>query len=87
MRDIRHALTGALYGLDEDGLVRVELDGRTGWFDAQGRWVRGELREAVPHLCLWIAGPQLPADATESRRAVLAQARGKSALGGEASFA
>ena len=30
-------------------------------FDAQGRWVSGELRHCDPQLAGWLAGPQLPA--------------------------
>jgi hypothetical protein len=29
-----------------------------GVFDFEGRWISGELREADPHLCLWLGGPQ-----------------------------
>ena len=29
-------------------------------FDHDGNWVSGELREADPNLCGWLAGPQLP---------------------------
>ena len=60
MRDLKEPMSGAIYGLDDDGLVRVEKDGKVGWFDGQGRWIRGDLRVAVPHLCLWIGGPPAP---------------------------
>jgi len=56
----RHPLSGALYGVDEDGLVHVQLEEVEGVFTSEGTWVRGELREADPHLCGWLAGPQLP---------------------------
>ena len=56
-----HMLTGAVYDCEEDGVARVTTpDGRTGRFDDTGRWLDGELREADPHLCLWVAGRQLP---------------------------
>jgi hypothetical protein len=32
-----------------------------GWFTADGQWLRGDLRHVDPHLCLWLAGPQIPA--------------------------
>ena len=53
-------LSGALYGVDGEGLVHVELRGEEGVFTSEGVWVRGPLREADPHLCGWLAGPQLP---------------------------
>ena len=57
----RHALTGAIYEAIDDGRVRVvEEDGREGIFRSDGRWLRGEVRHADPHLTQWVAGPQLP---------------------------
>jgi len=56
-----HMLTGAIYDSEEVGVARVTMpDGRAGLFDPTGRWLEGELREADPHLCLWVAGRQLP---------------------------
>jgi hypothetical protein len=56
----RHPLSGALYGVDGAGQVHVDLDGRQGVFEADGTWISGPLHEADPHLCGWLAGPQLP---------------------------
>ncbi len=57
----RHPLTGALYELQEDGQVKVVArGGDEGIFTAQGVWIKGTLTHADPHLCLWLAGPQLP---------------------------
>jgi hypothetical protein len=62
---LRHPFTHALYEKDEDaagptGLVRVTAtDGAVGRFHADGRWASGELREADPQLCGWVAGPKL----------------------------
>ena len=58
----RHPLSGAIYGVDSEGLVHVEKEDLqlAGVFNSDGTWVRGELREADPHLCGWLAGPQLP---------------------------
>jgi hypothetical protein len=61
MRTRRHPLSGALYDVGEDGLVRVESEGQVGWFTPDGAWVRGDLHEADAHLCGWLAGPQVPA--------------------------
>ena len=60
MRTIKHPLSGALYDLTDDGTILVTKAGRNGRFTAQGVWVEGEIRQADPHLCLWIAGKQLP---------------------------
>jgi hypothetical protein len=59
MLGIRHPFTHALYERD-DGLVKVTTtDGVEGRFRGDGRWVSGELREADPQLCGWVAGPKI----------------------------
>jgi hypothetical protein len=74
MRGILHPLSGALYDLQSDGTVRVEKDGKTGVFRRDGSYVSGEIYFADPHLCLWIAGRELPsrhrqgADASKPNR-------------------
>ena len=56
-----HMLTGAVYESKGDGVATVTTkDGRAGRFDPYGNWIDGEVREADPHLCLWVAGKQLP---------------------------
>ena len=61
MRQRRHALSGALYDVLDDGTVSVtSRHGVNGIFTADGQWISGELRHADPHLCGWLAGPQLP---------------------------
>ena len=61
MRTIQHPLSGATYDLQEDRTVRVRaVDGRVGVFDVHGVWSGGELKQADPHLCLWIGGKELP---------------------------
>jgi hypothetical protein len=59
MPKIRHSLTGAVYDV-VDGVIIVELDGRTGRFHPDGRWIDGDIRIADPHLCGWLGGRQLP---------------------------
>ena len=72
MRQILHALSGALYELDDNGDVLVTKDGRSGTFGRQGRWIRGEIRSADPEMCLWVAdGPSVPVDARQNRRYML----------------
>jgi len=61
MTVLRHPMSGALYTLRDDGLVDVENNGLTGTFHFDGRFEAGELRQADPHMLMWIAGPQLPA--------------------------
>ena len=61
MRARRHPLSRAMYDVQDDGTVLVEDHGVTGVFDAEGRWLSGELRHCDPQLCGWLAGPQLPA--------------------------
>ena len=68
MSQLRHALSGALYTVIEDGRVQVENNGLLGIFDANGRHLEGELRHADPHMVVWLAGPQLPASDKPLRR-------------------
>ncbi len=56
---LRHPLTGAIYALQDDGLVRVEHDGAVGLFHADGSWQSGQIRDADIHLIGWVGGPQL----------------------------
>jgi hypothetical protein len=57
---LRHPFTHALYERAGDGLVQVTTtDGVVGLFRPDGRWVSGDLKEADPQLCGWIAGPKL----------------------------
>ncbi len=61
MPKLRHPVSGAIYDLEPDGLIRVETkDGRVGWFNADASWSRGDLKEADPHVIGWIAGSRLP---------------------------
>lgn len=61
MRSIRHPLSGALYDLQSEGIVRVEKDGKPGLFRADGTWISGEIQFADPHMCVWIGGRDLKA--------------------------
>ena len=56
---LKHALTGGVYELCDDGLVKVEENGKVGLFDAAGRWRSGELRHADPEMINWIGGPTI----------------------------
>jgi hypothetical protein len=59
MRSIRHPLSGALYDLQADGTVRVEKDGKSGTFGADGSYVSGDIHSADPQMCVWIGGREL----------------------------
>jgi 3-oxoacyl-[acyl-carrier protein] reductase len=54
---LRHPTTGAIYTAQDDGLVRVEHEGRTGLFTPTGEWRSGELRDADLHFLGWVGGP------------------------------
>lgn len=54
---LRHPFTGATYEQDGQGNVFVTWNDRTGLFRRNGSWIEGELRDADPQLCGWIAGP------------------------------
>jgi hypothetical protein len=60
MTVLKHPVSGAVYTLREDGLVEVENNGLKGTFTFDGRHQEGDLRQADPHMLVWIAGPQLP---------------------------
>ncbi len=50
-----------MYDVRDDGNVDVtSRHGETGTFTPDGEWISGDLRHADPHLCGWLAGPQLP---------------------------
>ena len=52
---IRHAFTNASYELNADGNVVVTDGDKQGVFKRDGRWISGELREADPQMCVWVA--------------------------------
>lgn len=61
MRRRQHALSRAMYEVTDDGNVEVTAtDGRTGIFTPDGIYLSGDLHHCDPHLCGWLAGPQLP---------------------------
>lgn len=75
---LRHPLSGAIYALQDDGLVRVEEHGETGLFHADGRWKSGAIRNADPQMIGWVGGPQL-----ESRGVLGSSARPAATAGVE----
>ena len=56
---MKHPFTRALYTCTPEGNIRVESDGKTGLFQSDGQWIEGELREADPQFCGWIAGDKV----------------------------
>lgn len=57
MNGLIHPFSKALYEQDGSGLVKVTSGSRTGLFRSTGEYVSGELEEADPQLCGWVAGP------------------------------
>jgi hypothetical protein len=53
---LKHPFGGALYTCTPEGKIRVEDGGRWGLFEPDGRWIEGEIREADPQFCGWLAG-------------------------------
>jgi len=60
MTVLKHPISGATYTLMGNGLVEVENNGLKGTFAFNGQYQSGDLRQADPHMLLWMAGPQLP---------------------------
>ncbi len=57
---LRHPLTGWIYEDQGDGKVKVTTPrGDSGLFTAFAEWIEGDLKDANPHLCLWVSGEQL----------------------------
>ncbi len=77
MRRRKHPLSGAIYDVREDGLVEVSLDGKVGLFTHEGDHVSGDIHHADPHLCLWLAGPQVPASMARNPKDLPSIARQK----------
>jgi len=58
---LRHALTGHVYELGDDGLVHVtNRNGEVSRFKDDGTWIDGPLTQPDPNMCNWIGGRQLP---------------------------
>jgi hypothetical protein len=55
----RHPFTKYLYEQDGEGNVLVSDDSRSGLFRPDGSWISGEIFEADPQMCVWIAGPKV----------------------------
>ncbi len=66
MKGIVHPLSGALYERDRavgapgEVVVLVTDGAREGRFRSDGSWIEGSLTDCDPHLCGWVAGPQVP---------------------------
>jgi len=64
---LKHALTGGVYELQEDGLIKVTENNQVGYFFADGQYDSGELKHADLHLLGWLGGKQ--ANPTSNRHA------------------
>jgi len=56
---LRHPFGGALYTCTPEGKIRLEDGDKSGLFHPDGRWIEGELREADPQFCGWVAGDRV----------------------------
>ena len=59
MLGMRHPFSNALYEQDGSGNVRVTKNGKWGLFRPDGSYIDGEVFEADPQLCGWVAGPKV----------------------------
>jgi len=59
MLGMRHPFSNALYEQDGSGNVRVTKNGKSGLFRADGSHIDGDVFEADPQLCGWVAGPKV----------------------------
>jgi hypothetical protein len=59
MNGVIHPFSKALYEATDDGRVKVTAGERVGYFTQKGKWLSGEIKDADPHLCSWVGGPQV----------------------------
>lgn len=59
MNGIYHPFSKALYERDGNGNILVTDDEKKGLFRRDGSFIEGEIFECDPHLCGWVAGPQI----------------------------
>lgn len=68
-RQLKHAITGVIYELTEDGNVMLSKDGRTAIYDAEAHYISGEIRDVDPELCRWVGlGPRERGNVSDNRR-------------------
>ena len=53
---LRHPVSGAIYTKRADGQVEVEEEGKIGFFQTDGQYVRGDVHFADPHMLNWLEG-------------------------------
>lgn len=69
MADMTHPFdTETLYEAIEDGNVRLSNGDKVGIFTNEGRHLSGDIREADPQLCVWVANNPDPAGQLASSR-------------------
>ncbi len=57
---LTHGFTGAMYRRVGDNRIEVtDTEGRIGLFDGEGRWIEGEIYEADPQMCVWLAADRI----------------------------
>lgn len=69
MADMTHPFdTETLYERIEDGNVRLSNGDKVGIFTNEGRHLSGDIREADPQLCVWVANNPDPEGQLASSR-------------------
>lgn len=69
MADMTHPFdTETLYEAIEDGNVRLSNGDKVGIFTNEGRHLSGDIREADPQLCVWVANNPDPEGQLASSR-------------------
>ena len=82
---LQHPLNGWVYeAIDNDEVLVTTPKGQTGRFTVNADWIEGELTDANPHLCLWVAGRQLPASAANTLNDPAMMTRIREKLGDDA---
>jgi len=82
---VQHPLNGWVYeAIENDEVLVTTPKGQTGRFTVDADWIEGELTDANPHLCLWVAGHQLPASAAATLNDPDVLARIRKKLGDDA---
>ena len=63
-------MSGTIYEDLGDGHVKVTRNGLSGTFQADGRWLEGDVTQADFHMLVWVGGPELPAYANVTQRGI-----------------
>ena len=68
---IKHPFDNVIYTLMENGEIRITDGDREAFFHQDGRWIKGDFRQADPQMCVWVGNRPDPAGVTVQRRHTL----------------